>query len=69
MLHLVYFCNEHRKCNQTAMMNLSCSMNNSDPTINLNNLIQLHPKCFNNINKEVPVESFVGSSTGIFGSY
>jgi len=35
---------------------------------NISNLKHIHPSYFNNTNKEIPVESFVGSSTGIFGS-
>ncbi len=58
-LHLVYLSNEHKKCNHTAMMDFLCSKSNRNSTINFNKLIQLHPKRFNNINKEIPVESFV----------
>ena len=34
-------------------------------TNNFSSLMHIHPSYFNNINKEIPVESFVGSSTGI----
>lgn len=37
-------------------------------TNNFSNLTHIHLSYFNNINKEIPVESFVGSSTGIFVS-
>jgi hypothetical protein len=34
---------------------------------NFSNLTHIHPSYFNNLNKKISVESFVGSSTGIFG--
>ncbi len=34
-------------------------------TNNFSSLMHIHPSYFNNLNKEIPVESFVGSSTGI----
>ncbi len=60
---------EHKQAIQKVMESSLYSKCLRDTINNFNRLINTHTRCFNNINKWIPVESFVGSSTGIFVSF
>ncbi len=61
-------CNENKHGVQKVMDSFLYSKYGLYPVTCFNKLIHIHCRCFNNTNKEIPVASFVGLSTGILGS-
>lgn len=58
----------HNQGVQIVMKRSLCSKCKHVTAICFNQSTHNHPRYFNNINKVTPVESFVGSSTGILSS-